>query len=155
MADLDMKIDYAAVLRQLQTELDGIDERRQALSASIAAIKRLIGDEEGEQAFPRAQDAPVRMPTIPPRFFERMSPTEAYRELMSRWPGHYRPPQIADLFMQGGMPTPSRTGLVQAIHSVLAREKKRQAAEEAKHVTFGGERFTIRGTTSIPPASAD
>lgn len=129
--DAEMKIDYAVVLKHLQEELDGMDERRQALLASIAAMKRLVGDDQ-EQAFPPAQDSPVRMPPIPPRFFLGMTPTEAYRELMQRWPGHYRPPQIADLFMAGGMETANRTTLIQSIHSVLKRARQRAAAEERK-----------------------
>lgn len=125
MTESDMKIDYAAVLKALKAELDGMDERRQALLASIAAIRRLV-DDEPEQAYPPAQDAPVRMPVIPPGFFQNMTPTEGYRELMNRWPGHYRPPQIADLFLQGGMPADAgRTALVQAIHSVLKREREK------------------------------
>ena len=60
-------------------------------------------------------------------YFAGKSPTDAYRELMRVWPGHYRPPQIADLFMQGGMATPSRTALVQSIHSVLKRERQRMS----------------------------
>lgn len=129
--DPDMKIDYAVVLKGLQDELDGMDEHRQALLASIAAMKRLVGERD-EQAFPPAQDSPIRMPAIPPGFFARMTPTEAYRELMLRWPGHYRPPQIADLFMAGGIHAASRTTLVQAIHSVLKRERQRKLAEERK-----------------------
>jgi len=130
--DEDMKIDYAAVLKQLQDELGGMDERRQALLASISAIKRLVGDDEREEAFPPAQDPQVKMPAIPPGFFANMTPTEGYRELMQRWPGHYRPPQIADLFMAGGMMATSRTGLVQAIHSVLKRARQREAVEERR-----------------------
>jgi hypothetical protein len=130
--DEQMKIDYAVVLKQLQDELDGMDERRQALLASIAAIRRLVSDDQTEQAFPPMPDAPVRMPAIPPQFFAGMTPTAAYRELMQRWPGHYKPPQIADLFMAGGMDAPNRTQLVQSIHSVLKRERQRQAAEERR-----------------------
>ena len=132
--DSDMKIDNAAYLRQLQAELDGMDERRQALLATIAAVKRLVdGDEGRDVAYPPAEDAPVRMPVIPPGFFATMTTTHAYRELMKRWPGHYRPPQIADLFLQGGLSATSRTALVQAIHSVLKRERdKKKAAEQGR-----------------------
>ncbi len=130
--DTDMKLDYAVVLKQLQDELDGMDERRQALLASIAAIKRLVPEDEKEQAFPPMPDSPPRMPTIPPGFFAGMTPTEGYRELMQRWPGHYRPPQIADLFLAGGMVVANRTALVQAIHSVLKRARQRAAAEERR-----------------------
>jgi len=140
-ADDAMKIDYTMVLKQLQGELDGIDDRRQALLASIAAIKRLVEPNEREQEelyLPRAgvADSTVRMPVIPPDFFRGKTPTQAYRDLMRVWPGHYRAPQIADLFAQGGLAsTGTRTTLVQAIHSVLKRERKRAAG--ASIVTGG------------------
>lgn len=126
----DVKIDYAVVLKQLQGELDGLDERRQALLASISAIRRLVQNDQGddEQLFvPRpVPGETVRMPAIPPRVFADKTPTEAYRLLMERWPGHYRAPQIADLFGEGGMMINDRTALLQAIHSVLKRERSRQ-----------------------------
>lgn len=130
--DTDMKIDYALVLKQLQDEIDGLDGRRQALLASIAAIRLLVPE---DQQVHFAQDVDrgngtesngVRMPVIPPGFFSGKTPTVAYRDLMKVWPGYYRAPQIADLFMQGGMVVESRTALVQAIHSVLKRERKRE-----------------------------
>lgn len=130
----DMKIDYAQVLRQLQHELDGIDERRQALQASIAAIRRLVTDSDGseERAFPPEPEAPVRLPVVPPGFFKDKTPTQAYRDLVAHWPGHYTPPQIADLFIQGGIAYQERTALIQAIHSVLKRERKRREAESER-----------------------
>src|SRR5438552_8005337 len=104
MTESDMKIDYAAVLRQLRTELAGMDDRRQALLASIAAITRLVAGDEGlEHAYPPSEPTDVRLPAIPPNFFAGMSTTKAYRELMERWPGHYKPPQLADLFVAGGI----------------------------------------------------
>lgn len=130
--DTDMKIDYAVVLKQLQDELDGMDERRQALLASISAIKRLVSGDEKEVSYPPSPDEPPRMPAIPPNFFAGMTPTEGYRQLMQRWPGHYRPPQIADLFMAGGIDAANRTALVQAIHSVLKRARAREAADERR-----------------------
>ena len=139
-SDPEMKIDYAAVLRQLREELAGMDERRQALLASIAAFSRLVDPDDNEPlpelasptfrtADPTASD--VRLPVIPPGFFLGKSPTEAYRLLTTHWPGHYSPPQIADLFMQGGMAATTRTGLIQAIHSVLKRERQRKARPDA------------------------
>lgn len=134
LPDSEMKIDYAAVLKQLRAELEGLDDRRQALLASVAAIQRLVEADDQPDAFPDGT-APagripsyadtIKMPVIPPGAFTGKSPTDAYRELMRVWPGHYRPPQIADLFIQGGMNAPSRTTLVQAIHSVLKRERSR------------------------------
>jgi hypothetical protein len=135
--DEDMKIDYAVVLKQLHHELDGLDGRRQALLATIAGMKRLVDadddgqpmtDEQRGRQFPRTEFTDVRMPVIPPGFFVGKSPTDAYRALMERWQGHYTPPQIADLFKQGGMEAPSRTALIQAIHSVVKRERARELA---------------------------
>jgi hypothetical protein len=136
--DTDMKIDYSLVLKQLQRELDGLDEKRQALLASVEAIRRLLkADSSDELYVPRggiagSHPTEVKMPTIPPDFFKGKSPTNAYRDLMQIWPGHYTPPQIADLFERGGMETANRTALVQAIHSVLKRERARARLEQAK-----------------------
>ena len=144
-----MKIDYALVLKQLQRELDGLDERRKALLASVEAMKRLVASERETDAATRdeifiprggvaaAHDSTIRMPSIPPDYFRGKTPTQAYRDLMALWPGHYKPPLIADLFMQGGMVTESRTGLVQAIHSVLKRERQRVARNNGHHDPAG------------------
>jgi hypothetical protein len=43
---LDMKINYANVLQQLRQEYAGLEERRQALAASIAAMNRLVDPED-------------------------------------------------------------------------------------------------------------
>lgn len=151
-ADEDMKINYSQVLRQLRQELAGIDGRRQALMASIAAMSRLVENDEQEElpmtfvtADPKASD--VKMPVIPPGFFRGMSPTEAYRALLTHWPGHYTPPQIADLFVLGGMAATTRTGLIQAIHSVLKRERDRQKREQE---TMESRQRAAAGVLSMP-----
>lgn len=131
--DADMKINYALVLKQLRVELEGIEERRQALSASIAAMSRLVEDDVQEQPTAAERtfltaDLPagdVRLPVIPPGHFKGKTTTEAYRDLMRKWPGHYSPPQVADLLVQGGIDATTRTGLIQGIHSVLKRERER------------------------------
>jgi hypothetical protein len=134
---LEMKINYANVLQQLREEYAGLEERRQALAASIAAMKRLVDPEDDDglmptpMGYPPADSPPVRMPVIPPGFFSGKTPTQGYRDLTATYPGYYTPPQIADLFIGGGMTHKTRTDLVQAIHSVLKREKKRQAASGA------------------------
>jgi|SRR6185437_1016877 len=137
--DDEMKINYSVVLKQLRRELEGLDGRRQALMASIAAMSRLVDDDEEDQSMSNAtltfrtgdpSPSDVRLPVIPPQFFNGKSPTEAYRLLLAHWPGHYSPIQIADLFMQGGMAATTRTGLIQAIHSVLKRERARKAKEQ-------------------------
>jgi hypothetical protein len=140
--DDPMKIDYAQVLRQLQAELDGLDGRRQALTASIAGLKSLVSVDEQVQLFPapgdqngvtgNGQSSLGRLPAIPPGFFSGKTPTQGYRELMKQWPGDYRPPQIADMLLAGGMKAKTRTDLVQAIHSALKRERKRKARESAR-----------------------
>jgi len=135
-------IDYALVLKQAEEELEGMDERRQALLAMIAALKRLVRDAEPQpQPQPelalniapvaRADVARQSPPAIPPGFFANKTPTQAYRELMNLWPGEYSPPQIASIFEAGGMASKTRTSLVQAVHSVLKRERQRQKKEPA------------------------
>jgi hypothetical protein len=126
--DTDMKIDYVVVLKDLQQQLDGIDERRQALQASIAAIKRLVGA-EGQVRMVFGSDGSSgggderRPASIPPGFFASKTPTDAYRDLKKLWPGDYTAPRIVDAFIQGGMKGKTRTQLLQAVHSVLKRER--------------------------------
>jgi len=130
--EYDMKIDYALVLKQLQHELSGLDERRQALMATIAGMKRLVDVEVQAELFPAAATADNgngALPPVPPDFFKGKTPTTAYRELMSLWPGEYKPPQIARILLAGGMQGTENTSLVQAIHSVIKRERVRLARE--------------------------
>lgn len=73
--DRDMKIEYGVVLKQLKAELDGMEDRRQALAASIAAMSRLVEGSAQEQLFPAVPSfstsdpsvSEVRLPVIPPR----------------------------------------------------------------------------------------
>jgi hypothetical protein len=136
--DSDMKINYAEVLRQLERDLDGIDERRRALQASIAAMRRLVYDDDSvsppSSFVIKFHDPGARrdMPSIPPKHFSKMTPTEAYRELMRLWPQRYTPPEIADLFQAGGMTHKKRTDLLQAIHSILKRERDKLAKLNAQ-----------------------
>jgi hypothetical protein len=134
--DSDMKIDYSVVLKQLQQELGSLDARRHALEASIASMAALVSIEEQAELFAPSAAAPANGakhgPAVPPGFFAGKSPTQAYRELMKLWPGNYTPPEIASIFEAGGMVTKTRTSLVQSIHSVLKRERKRLAKEAAE-----------------------
>lgn len=136
--ETDMKIPYVVVLRQLQDELNGIEGRRQALQASIAAMKALVEEDEQPQLPSLAVTAVVPAnggkPAIPPRSFRGKTVTQGYRDLMRVWPGEYTPPQIADALVAGGISATTRTALIQAVHSVLKRErekKEREAAEAA------------------------
>lgn len=131
----DTTMDYTLVLKDLQRQLDGIDGKRQALQASIAAISALIAADE-QPSLPGLSLVLTEgsKPAIPPGFFKGKSVTQAYRDLMKLWPGTYTPPQIADALVAGGIAASSRTGLIQAVHSVLKRErekKEREAAEAA------------------------
>lgn len=133
--DADMKIGYVVMLKELQGELDGMDGRRSALMATIAGLRRLIGEDEQQQlpGLNVAQVAPANggKPAIPLGFFKGKTPTQAYRDLRKLWPGDYRPPQIADAFIAGGMSARTRTRLIQAVHSVLKREREKKAAKAA------------------------
>lgn len=124
--DTEMKIAYSAMLKQLQHELYGMDAKRQALQATIAGLERLMMmDEQPELTGLESPDTPSPAKlTVPPGFFREKTPTEAYRDLQKLWPGQYRPPEVADAFQEGGM-VMQRSKLLQAIHSVMKRERAR------------------------------
>ncbi len=125
--DIEMKIAYSLVLKQLQHERQNLEARGRALDASIESLKRLVSIDEQPELAGLDVDEPVSIngrPVVPPGFFENKTPTEAYRDLMKIWPRNYRPPEIADALQAGGMKM-QRTKLLQAVHSVLKREREK------------------------------
>jgi len=135
--DTDMKHDYSPTLRDLQDELDGMDQRRSDLEAAIEALKRLVPTESQPTNGNKAHASNGHKPKIavPRGFFAGKTPTQAYRDFIRLWPGEYRPPEIADAFIAGGLDK-SRSDLVQAIHSVLKREKKKQLKGKQPDLDF-------------------
>jgi len=133
-ADIEMKLDYVMVLKNLEAELDGIEPYRQKLIAAIASMSALVGEAEqhrlnlGDQsALPDSAGSNGSGPrhAIPAGFFAGKTPTQAYRDLVSLWPAERTPPQITDALLAGGMTVKTRTQLLQAIHSVLKREQEK------------------------------
>lgn len=126
-----MRVDYTAMLKQLQAELDGLESHRSALEATIAGLKRLVAQSE-DPGIQQALELPVpaavkngrNVPPVPPGFFTNKTPTQAYRDFIKLWPGDWTPPQIADAFEAGGMQK-ARTDIIQQVHSVLKRERER------------------------------
>ncbi len=136
--DTDMKLDYVMVLKNLQTELDGMEGRRKKLLAAIASIGALVSEEEQTRLNLGDQPPPNPLPAgsgplhaIPAGFFAGKTPTQAYRDLMAIRPGDYSAPQIADAFSAGGMTGKSRTEVLQHIHSVKKRERDRRERDLA------------------------
>src|SRR6185437_3770667 len=130
----EMTIDLALVIKQLQRQLDGLEGRRRMLQVAIEGLKPLVAEDDEPQLpglAPTVSPAPAGQakPSIPAGFFAGKTPTQAYRELMHLWPAQYSPPQIAEAFIAGGM-TKTRPELVQQIHSVLKRERKRARREK-------------------------
>ena len=129
---------YATALRDAEKELAGMDERRRDLMATIAVLKRLEGDEQQRLSLGSAvvsdnddNAKDVGVPEIPTGFFRGKTPTLAYRDLMKLWPRNYKPPQIVDAFIAGGMETKTRTALLGQVHSVLKRERERAKKQGA------------------------
>lgn len=121
--DAEMKDTYLASLREAERELSGMNDRRRALLATVAALRSLVG---GEQlSLDSSQGGESKPDAIPPGFFRGKAPTEAYRQLHDRYPGDYTAPQIVDAFMAGGMEAKSRNSLLAQVHSVRRREKLR------------------------------
>lgn len=127
-SEREMKHDYSATLRELQTELDGIDQRRSDLEAAIEALKRLVSPEE-HAAVGNGNGTKPKL-AIPRGFFSGKKPTQAYRDFSRLWGTDHTPPEIADAFIAGGMTDKSKSELVQAIHSVRKREKQRTKREQ-------------------------
>jgi hypothetical protein len=134
---VDMKESYAAALRDIEEELAGLDERRSALQAAAAGMRRLIGNEQRPLPFveiprpsPTSSNGSSRW-SIPPGLFAGKTATEAYRMLKQLYPGDYKAPEIADAFVAGGMEVKNRTALVQSIHSVLKRERWKREKERS------------------------
>ena len=131
--DTEMKDTYLASLREAEKEIAGMNDRRRALLATVAALRRLVEDDQlSLESSLEDETETKRMKTtiaVPPEFFRNMAPTQAYRELKDRWPGDYTPPQMVDAFLAGGMEARSRTALLGQLHSVLRRERLKLEAE--------------------------
>ena len=78
-------------------------------------------------------------PTIPPNYFKGKKPTQAYRDLLVLAPGEYTAPKVVDAFQAGGMEGRSRTQLLQAVHSVIKRDRDRRRAEQEQRQRAGLE----------------
>ena len=70
-----------------------------------------------------------KAPTIPPNYFKGKMPTQGYRDLLVLAPGEYTAPEIVDAFQDGGMEGKSRTQLLQAVHSVMKRDRDKLKAQ--------------------------
>ena len=121
-------ISYRAMRDQCQGELDGMEERRRALLATIAGLDVLIEDGSQIGLGPELETPAVRTngskaPAIPPDFFRGKKPTQAYHEFVKLWGVNYTVPQIRDALIAGGIKGHSRGSLLAAIHSVLRRER--------------------------------
>lgn len=129
--DTDMKIDYVMLLKHLEHQLATMDGRRAALQKTIAGLKELAATEDaqldlsGFDAAPEALSRQNGKPLVKPGFFKGKTPTQAWRDFKALWGTDFRPPEIADAFEAGGMDM-SRTKMIQAIHSVLKRERNRE-----------------------------
>ena len=123
-------ITYRAMRDQCQRELDGMEERRQALQATIAGLDRLIKDGSqidlgGELEAPAVttNGGRAQTPVVPPRFFKGKKPTQAYREFVELWGSDFSVPQIRDALIAGGIEPNDPRKLLAALHSVLRRER--------------------------------
>ena len=146
--DAEMKNIYWASLKEAEKELSGMDSRRRALLATVAALRRLVGDDQlaldsppGDGSEPERTNIAI---AVPPEFFRDMTPTQGYRALKERWSGDYKPPQMVDAFLAGGMKAKSRTALLAQLHSVLRRERVKALKE-------GVNPFDLLGDVT-PPA---
>ena len=136
ITDNDMRTNYLAALRDAKAELTGLQDRRRALEATVAALSRLV---DGESQLSLGADMPGdvgggngRRPSVPPGFFADKTPTEAYRDLQKLWPGEYTGVEVRDAFLAGGMKAKSKNALLAQVHSVRRRERVRaQKATES------------------------
>lgn len=125
-SDKDMKNNYLAALGDARAELAGIQDRRRTLEATVAALSKLV--EEDEQlplmtGGTQEDSAPKTIP-VPSGFFQSKTPTEAYRDIQKLWPGSYTGVQIRDAFVAGGIRGKSNHALLAQVHSVLRRARK-------------------------------
>lgn len=140
-ADKEMK-NYMAALRDAEKELAGMEGRRRTLQATVEVLGRLLKDEE---QLPLGAGMEVetasngKAPTIPPNYFKGKMPTQAYRDLLVLAPGEYTAPKVVDAFQAGGMEGRSRTQLLQAVHSVMKRDRDRERAEQERREAAGLE----------------
>lgn len=129
--ETDMKTTYEAALKDARRELAGLQDRRRALEATVAALTRLV--DGGAQLSLGADLADDETPRgklrVPPGFFEKKTPTEGYRELQKLWPGDYTGAEIRDAFWAGGMKAKSKGALLAQVHSVLRRERMKAEKE--------------------------
>ena len=140
-ADKEMS-NYIAALRDAEKELAGMEGRRRTLQATVEVLGRLVKDEE---QLPLGAGVEVeaasngKAPTIPPNYFKGKMPTQAYRDLLVLAPGEYTAPKVVDAFQAGGMEGRSRTQLLQAVHSVMKRDRDRDKEERERREVEAGE----------------
>ena len=122
---------YMAALRDAKNELAGMESRRRALRATVEVLSGLLRDDEqlplADVGDEKASDG--KAPTIPLNYFKGKMPTQAYRDLLVLAPGEYTAPEVVDAFQDGGMEGRSRTQLLQAVHSVMKRDRDKLKAQ--------------------------
>ena len=132
-------ITYRAMRDQCQRELGGMEERRQALQATIAGLDRLIKDgsqiDLGAELAPTVRTNGSKAPVIPPDFFRGKRPTQAYQEFVKLWGADHPVPQIRDALIEGGIQGYERGKLLAALHSVLRRERLKNPFDHIGDVT--------------------
>ena len=135
-------ITYRAMRDQCQQELDGMEEHRRALRATIAGLDRLIKDGSqidlgSELEAPTVTTNGSKAPVIPPEFFKGKKVTQAYREFVKLWGADHPIPKIRDALITGGIEI-DRGKLLAGLHSVLRRERLRAELELAHAETVAG-----------------
>ena len=139
-------ITYGAMRDQCQRELDGMQERRQALQATIAGLDRLIKDGSqidlgGQLETPAVttNGSKAKAAFVPPGFFKGKKVTQAYREFAELWGSGFPVPQIRDALIAGGIELNDPGKLLAALHSVLRRERLKAEREGYLTSTFSVE----------------
>ena len=135
-----------AALRDAERELAGMESRRRTLQATVEVLGRLLKDEEqlplgagiGVEA-----ESNEKAPTIPPNYFKGKMPTQAYRDLLVLAPGEYTAPKVVDAFQAGGMEGRSRTQLLQAVHSVMKRDRDKKEEQEKRLKAEGSDKSSL------------
>lgn len=127
--DAEMKNNYLAALRDAEKELAGIDSRRSALQATIASLSRLVDADKQLEMGIQSETNESIPPKIPPDFFKGKKPTQAYRDFVRLWGENHSVPEIRDALFEGGIEAKSKNWLLAALHSVVAREKKKKKKE--------------------------
>ena len=143
--------DYRAALKQAEKELANHEKRREALRATIDALKTLLGVAETAAPAPkpkkkrvvrkrrkRRKSAGAGHPEVPAGTFKGMGPTFAYRKFVGIYGTGYSVPQIRDALIQGGVESKSSTSLLTGLHSVRRRDKLKAEAEQRRKASASG-----------------